>query len=54
MLHVDRAPGYAMTGPKHRVWYSDDTGLLPEFSEIGKRLGPFDLTLIEIGQYNAP
>lgn len=45
--------GYALTGPKHRVWYSGDTGLLPEFREIGRRLGPFDLTMIENGQYSA-
>lgn len=44
--------GYAMVGPKHRAWYSGDTGYLPEFAEIGKRLAPFDVTLIESGQYN--
>lgn len=44
--------GYAFVGPQHRVWYSGDTGLLPEFSEIGRRLGPFDLTMIETGQYD--
>lgn len=44
--------GYAMVGSKHRAWYSGDTGYLPEFAEIGKRLAPFDVTLIESGQYN--
>lgn len=44
--------GYAMIGPKHRAWYSGDTGYLPEFAEIGKRFAPFDVTLIESGQYN--
>ena len=44
--------GYAMTGPQHRAWYSGDTGYLPEFAEIGKKLGPFDVTLIESGQYD--
>jgi L-ascorbate metabolism protein UlaG (beta-lactamase superfamily) len=44
--------GYALVGPKHRVWYSGDTGFAPEFAEIGKRLGPFDATLLDTGQYN--
>ena len=39
-------------GPRHRVYYSGDTGLFPALRTIGERLGPFDLTMIEIGQYN--
>ena len=45
--------GYALVGPKHRVYFSGDTGLFPGLTEIGKRLGPFDLTMIEVGQYDA-
>jgi L-ascorbate metabolism protein UlaG (beta-lactamase superfamily) len=45
--------GWALTGAKHRVWFSGDTGLFPAMREIGARLGPFDLTLIEVGQYDA-
>jgi L-ascorbate metabolism protein UlaG (beta-lactamase superfamily) len=44
---------YALVGPRHRVFYSGDTGLFPGLREIGARLGPFDLTLIEVGQYHA-
>lgn len=44
--------GYALVGPQHRVWYSGDTGFLPEFAEIGRRLGPFDATLLDTGQYD--
>jgi L-ascorbate metabolism protein UlaG (beta-lactamase superfamily) len=44
--------GYALVGPAHRVWYSGDTGFLPEFAEIGRRLGPFDATLLDTGQYD--
>jgi len=44
---------YALLGPKHRVFYSGDTGLFPGMADIGTRFGPFDLTLIEIGQYHA-
>ncbi len=44
--------GFALVGPTHRVYYSGDTGLFPAMREIGDRLGPFDCTLIEIGQYH--
>ncbi len=43
--------GYAFIGAGHRVYYSGDTGLFPKLREIGERLGPFELTLIEVGQY---
>jgi L-ascorbate metabolism protein UlaG (beta-lactamase superfamily) len=45
--------GYALRTPGHRVYYSGDTGLFPAMRDIGSRLGPFDLTMIEIGQYDA-
>ena len=45
--------GYAMVGPAHRAWYSGDTGKEAAFAEIGRRYGPFDVTLIEAGQYDA-
>ena len=44
--------GYAFLGPRHRVYYSGDTGLFPRMHDIGAQLGPFDLTMIEIGQYS--
>ncbi|MGH9419340.1 MAG: MBL fold metallo-hydrolase [Thermoanaerobaculia bacterium] len=44
--------GYAFIGANHRVYYSGDTGLFPGLRTIGDRLGPFDLTMIEIGQYD--
>ncbi len=44
--------GFALTGPQHRIWYSGDTGFMPEFAEIGRRLGPFDATLLDAGQYD--
>ena len=44
--------GYALLGAAHRVYYSGDTGLFPAMRDIGERLGPFDLTMIEVGQYN--
>jgi L-ascorbate metabolism protein UlaG (beta-lactamase superfamily) len=45
--------GFALRGPAHRVWYSGDTGFFAGMREIGERLGPFDLTMIESGQYDA-
>lgn len=45
--------GWAFIGADRRVFYSGDTALAPEFAEIGERLGPFDLSLIESGAYNA-
>ncbi|WP_050726836.1 MBL fold metallo-hydrolase [Vulgatibacter incomptus] len=44
--------GYAFVGSKHRVYFSGDTGLFPAMNEIGAKLGPFDLTMIEAGQYH--
>jgi L-ascorbate metabolism protein UlaG (beta-lactamase superfamily) len=44
--------GWAIQGPRHRVYYSGDTAMFPELGEIGARLGPFDVTLIETGAYN--
>jgi len=44
--------GYALVGAKHRVFFSGDTGLFPAMRDIGQRLGPFDVTMIEIGQYH--
>ena len=44
--------GFAFRGPRHRVYFSGDTGLFPGLADIGARLGPFDLTMIEAGAYN--
>ncbi|TGN08494.1 MBL fold metallo-hydrolase [Leptospira ilyithenensis] len=44
--------GYAILGTKHRVYYSGDTGLFPAMRKIGDEYGPFDLTMIEVGQYD--
>ena len=44
--------GYALLGTRHRAYFSGDTGLFPAMRQIGERLGPFDLTMIEVGEYN--
>ena len=45
--------GFALVGRRHRVYYSGDTGLFDAMTEIGRRFGPFDLAMIEAGQYDA-
>ena len=45
--------GWALRGPQHRIWYSGDTGYFPGLPEIGQRLGPFDVTLIDSGEYDS-
>lgn len=44
--------GWALLGPKHRAFFSGDTGLFDDMQTIGERLGPFDVTMIEVGAYN--
>ncbi|WP_245691873.1 MBL fold metallo-hydrolase [Geodermatophilus telluris] len=43
---------WAVTGPRHRVFFGGDTGYHPAFGRIGAQLGPFDLTLLPVGAYN--
>lgn len=43
---------WTILGSRHRVFFSGDTGMLPTFDDIGKKYGPFDLTMIEIGAYH--
>ena len=45
--------GFALIGPRHRVFYSGDTGLHDALRTVGERYGPFDVSLIESGQYDA-
>ena len=45
--------GWAIVDAEHRVYYAGDTAMQNEFAEIGQRLGPFDLTMIEVGAYDA-
>jgi L-ascorbate metabolism protein UlaG (beta-lactamase superfamily) len=43
---------WVFIGSKHRVFYSGDTSYSFHFRQIGYHYGPFDLTLIENGQYS--
>jgi L-ascorbate metabolism protein UlaG (beta-lactamase superfamily) len=37
---------------RRRVFFSGDTGLTPEFADIGRLRGPFDLVMLEVGAYH--
>ena len=43
---------FAIRSDRHRVFFSGDTGLTREFEDIGKKLGPFDLVMLEVGAFN--
>jgi L-ascorbate metabolism protein UlaG (beta-lactamase superfamily) len=38
--------------PRHTVFFSGDTGLTTEYQAIHKRLGPFDLVMLEVGAFH--
>ncbi|MBW4716642.1 MBL fold metallo-hydrolase [Saccharothrix obliqua] len=42
---------WAVIGPRHRVYYSGDTGYFDGYRRIGERYGPFDASLVQIGAY---
>jgi L-ascorbate metabolism protein UlaG (beta-lactamase superfamily) len=50
-LHADEAlwASWVLAGPRHRVFFSGDSGFFEGFRAIGAAHGPFDLTLIKIG-----
>lgn len=35
-----------------KIYFSGDSGYGPHFKEIGERLGPFDMAMLECGQYD--
>jgi L-ascorbate metabolism protein UlaG (beta-lactamase superfamily) len=43
---------WSIVGPHHRLFFSGDTGLTDGFSEVARREGPFDVAMLEIGQYH--
>ncbi|MEO9237592.1 MAG: MBL fold metallo-hydrolase, partial [Jatrophihabitantaceae bacterium] len=43
---------WVVKSPTHRAFYSGDGGYGPHFAAIGRQYGPFDLGLIECGQYD--
>lgn len=43
---------WVILSEQSRIYFSGDSGYGPHFKEIGDKYGPFDLTLMECGQYN--
>ncbi|MFF2090786.1 MBL fold metallo-hydrolase [Paenibacillus sp. NPDC058174] len=43
---------WVIMGDRSKIYFSGDSGYAPHFKEIGSKYGPFDLTLIETGQYD--
>lgn len=43
---------WVITGQQANLYFSGDSGYFAGFKEIGDRLGPFDLTMVETGAYN--
>ncbi|MEO8590173.1 MAG: MBL fold metallo-hydrolase [Flavobacteriales bacterium] len=44
---------WVMEGRAKKIYFGADSGYSPSFKEIGERLGPFDLALLECGAYSA-
>ena len=43
---------WIIKGESHNIYFSGDGGYGPHFKEIGDKYGPFDLAMMECGQYN--
>lgn len=44
--------GWALKSANHNLYLSGDSGYFGGFKEIGERLGPFDFSFMECGQYS--
>ncbi len=43
---------WSLASGDQQIFYTGDTGYFPGFAEIGRRLGPIDVALVENGAYN--
>jgi L-ascorbate metabolism protein UlaG (beta-lactamase superfamily) len=43
---------WVIQGKKKKIFFSGDSGCFPGFKAIGEKYGPFDIALMECGQYN--
>ncbi|ANQ47783.1 hypothetical protein MY04_0401 [Flammeovirga sp. MY04] len=44
---------WIVKGIRHNIYFSGDGGYAEHFKEIGDKYGPFDLAMMECGQYNS-
>ena len=42
---------FAIKSPSHNIYFGADSGYYEGFKTIGEKLGPFELTMLEIGAY---
>lgn len=43
---------WVIQGKTKKIYFSGDSGYGPHFREIGEKYGPFDIAMLECGQYN--
>ncbi|MEV0947827.1 MBL fold metallo-hydrolase [Rhodococcus sp. NPDC049939] len=43
---------WVLAGPSRKVFFGGDSGYTPRFADLGRRYGPFDLTLLPVGAYD--
>ncbi len=43
---------WVIQSKEDNIYFSGDSGYAPHFKEIGEKYGPFDIALMECGQYN--
>jgi len=43
---------WVIAGPRHRAYYTGDSGYFAGYAAIGADHGPFDVTLVQIGAYD--
>lgn len=43
---------WVIIGEKTKIYFSGDSGYAPHFKEIGEKYGPFNIALMECGQYD--
>jgi L-ascorbate metabolism protein UlaG (beta-lactamase superfamily) len=43
---------YVLETPSHKIYIGGDSGYDAHFKAIGEKFGPFDLAILETGQYN--
>lgn len=43
---------WVVQSERHKVFFSGDTGLSEQFRDIGRRHGPFDLVMLEVGAFH--
>jgi L-ascorbate metabolism protein UlaG (beta-lactamase superfamily) len=43
---------FVIQGDRRSVFFSGDTGLSPDYTDIRSRLGPFDLVMLEVGAFH--